>query len=233
MQASRAAKVSEEHKAESAALKELWERTGHGGLTQDEFGQRFEIGSQAAVGFFLNGKSPISLKAARGFAKGLNCEIAEFSARLAAEAAKNAEFAPRAEDFVPVKRVNAVLAAGAGQEPAIEDVVGELQFTKHFLRSCGVSAGSARVVDVKGPSMEPTIRDGAVLLVSLNNREPVNNAVFALSRPVEGLIVKRLIRVAKDTWVARSDNREFLDIPIGHGEPISIIGRAHWMGVKL
>lgn len=77
------ATITDENRAESNRLKALWEQTGHGGLTQAEFGHRFEIGTQAAVGFFLNGKSAISLKAAKGFAKGLACRIADFSPRLA------------------------------------------------------------------------------------------------------------------------------------------------------
>jgi len=44
----------------------------------------YQIGSQSAVTSFLNGHTPLSLKAARGFAKGLNCLISDFSPRLAA-----------------------------------------------------------------------------------------------------------------------------------------------------
>lgn len=229
----RRAKVTDESKAEADRLKALWE-AATGRPNQAVFGELYDIGSQSAVNFFLNGKTPLSLKAARGFARGLRCSIGDFSPRLAAEAAKNAEFLPPAEEqeFVDVARVDVNLAAGDGATVGIEETVGHLKFTRSFLRSIGVSAASAKVVNVTGPSMEPTIRDGAVLLVSTSNREPRNDAVFALVRPAEGLIVKRLVRSGKG-WIARSDNREFADIPIGHGEPVTIIGRAHWMGVKL
>lgn len=229
----RKAKVTPETQEEARRLKALWQSNPH--PNQAEFGELYEIGNQSAVGQFLRGETPLSLKAARGFAKGLGCEIAAFSARLAAEAAKNAEFAsPDETDFVPVKRVDVSIAAGHGAEPpAVEETVGHLKFTRSFLRAIGVSPAAARVVDVRGPSMEPTIRDGAVLLVSTNNREPRNDAIFALARPSEGLIVKRLVKTPKGDWLARSDNREFPDIPINRGEPITIIGRAHWMGVKL
>jgi len=136
------------------------------------------------------------------------------------------------KDFVDVPRVAVQVSAGDGAVPHIEDVIGHLKFASSFLRSCGVSAQSARVVDVRGTSMEPTIKDGAVLLVSTSNREPVENQIFALARPSEGLIVKRLHR-HEGHWVARSDNREFQDIRIDDGEPITIIGRAVWMGAKL
>jgi hypothetical protein len=83
MTSSPKAKITDENRRESDLLKKIWEQTGHSGLTQAEFGYRFDIGTQAAVGFFLNGKSAISLKAAKGFARGLACRIADFSARLA------------------------------------------------------------------------------------------------------------------------------------------------------
>lgn len=80
------AKITEENLEESRRLKSIWDDTGHDGLTQDAFGEKYGIGSQAAVGFFLNGKSAISMKAAIGFAKGLGRPISEFSPRLAAVA---------------------------------------------------------------------------------------------------------------------------------------------------
>lgn len=135
-------------------------------------------------------------------------------------------------DFVDVPRVDVQLAAGNGANPQVEEVIGHLKFARSFLRSCGVSVQGARVVDVKGPSMEPTIKDGAVLLVSTSNHEPVDNQIFALVRPSEGLIVKRLVRQGAQ-WVARSDNRDHADFLINDGEPITIIGRAIWMGAKL
>lgn len=81
----RKAKVTEEHKKEAALLTELWEVRLH--ETQAVFGEKYDIGGQSAVGQFLRGEVPLSLKAARGFARGLNCQIGDFSPRLAKEAA--------------------------------------------------------------------------------------------------------------------------------------------------
>jgi hypothetical protein len=81
----RSGKVLPEHLEEAAALRKLWESREHD--TQTIFGEKYKIGNQSAVGQFLNGKARISMKAAVGFAKGLGCEISDFSPRLAAEAA--------------------------------------------------------------------------------------------------------------------------------------------------
>lgn len=80
--------VTDEHRAEAARLKAIWLRErdrllASGVGSQEAFGQAFEIGNQAAVGFFLNGKTALSPKAAAGFAKGLRCHVADFSPRLA------------------------------------------------------------------------------------------------------------------------------------------------------
>lgn len=82
--------LTDENRAESARLKELYKKTDHG-YTQAAFGEAFGIGNQGAVWQCLNAKGmPISLKAAKGFARGLNCQIADFSPRLAKEMAEMA-----------------------------------------------------------------------------------------------------------------------------------------------
>lgn len=89
----RAAKVTPANKEEAKRLRLLWE-SRKANRTQAEFGEEFGIGNQSAVGQFLRGEIPLSLKAARGFATGLGCELSEFSPRLAAEAAEIAKAAP-------------------------------------------------------------------------------------------------------------------------------------------
>lgn len=135
-------------------------------------------------------------------------------------------------EFVDVHRIAVHVSAGHGTAAQIEEVTGNLKFSRSFLRSCGVAPGTARVVDVRGASMEPTIKDGAVLLVSTRNREPADNQIFALASASDGLLVKRLVKL-DGHWVARSDNRDYADKPINDGEPMHIIGRAVWMGAKL
>jgi hypothetical protein len=82
----RAAKITPEHLEESKRLRALWDAK-EGKPSQAAFGHDYGIGGQAAVWRFLNGRDPLSMKAAIGFAKGLGCDISAFSPRLAAEAA--------------------------------------------------------------------------------------------------------------------------------------------------
>lgn len=76
---------------EAKQLKEIWTSNTDGRLAQAQFGEVYDIGGQSAVANFLNGRSPLSLKAALGFARGLKCRVQDFSPRLAKEALGIAE----------------------------------------------------------------------------------------------------------------------------------------------
>lgn len=83
----RRAKITDEHRAEAAKLRELW-AAARNLPSQAEFGRIYGIGLQPAVSGFLKGRTALSQKAAAGFAAGLGCAISDFSPRLAAELAK-------------------------------------------------------------------------------------------------------------------------------------------------
>src|SRR5574341_811269 len=111
----RKARVTAEHREEAAKLYALWKATNHG-LTQAEFGERYAVGNQSAVGQFLRGDAPLSQKAAAGFAKGLGCSIAAFSPRIASELneRKAHEEKPGDDEFALVQRADVKLSAGHG-----------------------------------------------------------------------------------------------------------------------
>ncbi|CAG2126853.1 hypothetical protein LMG31506_00205 [Cupriavidus yeoncheonensis] len=82
---SRPIKTLETWQVEDAErLKGLYEQR-KGKMSQEEFGNRFEIGSQAMVWQYLNARRPLNIRAASGFARGLGVEVDAFSPRLAAE----------------------------------------------------------------------------------------------------------------------------------------------------
>lgn len=136
--------------------------------------------------------------------------------------------------FVEVMRTNVRLAAGSGAVEELYEEVGSLSFRRDFLRSCGINnPDKAKIVDVTGHSMDPTVPDRSVLLINTANREAFHGKVFALAKPFDGLVVKRLIKQG-DVWLARSDNPDGNpDFQINDGIPVTIIGRAVWMGAKL
>ncbi|CAN7581634.1 LexA family transcriptional regulator [Variovorax paradoxus] len=209
-----------------------------GGLKQDDFAAKYGLRSQANLGHYLHGRRPLNIEQATNFARGLGVSIGQFSPTIAAQIAGAAQAIDRhhtagdESEFVPVQRLAVRVSAGPGAAAVMEEVEGSLQFRRGFLSSCGATQDSARIVLVTGTSMEPTIVDGAVLLVNTRNREPRNGSIFAMAYG-EDLIVKRLIQTPTG-WVARSDNPDGNpDIPINADQHIEIIGRAVWMGAKL
>jgi hypothetical protein len=87
---SRRGKVEAIHIEEAGRLLAIWNRTkltreANGVGSQEAFGAKYEVGNQAAVGFFLNGKTALGLLAAIRFARGLGCRVEDFSPRLAKE----------------------------------------------------------------------------------------------------------------------------------------------------
>lgn len=112
----RRGKVTAENKEEAKRLSALWaktkaERDAAGVGTQEAFGAEYDIGNQAAVGFFLTGKTALSLKGAVGFARGFRCSVADFSPRLAAQIDELAQLATNRPHVVDaVARISMALA---------------------------------------------------------------------------------------------------------------------------
>lgn len=77
-------KITQEHVLEAEALKRLW-KSRASKCTQEEFGAKYGLGSQANVGHYLGARSPLNIKAASAFAKEIGCQVADFSTRVASE----------------------------------------------------------------------------------------------------------------------------------------------------
>ncbi|MGZ0105182.1 S24 family peptidase [Achromobacter sp. KK8] len=129
------------------------------------------------------------------------------------------------------------LAAGDGIENHTEEITGFVQFRRSFLRSVGADSAHARVVYAQGDSMEPLIRDGAALLLALDEgltlQDIAPGSVYAINYDGK-MLVKTL---AKDRltrrWVARSINPKHPDISLEDDVPVRILGRIVWTGARL
>ena len=65
------------------ALKRLYAERVPAGMTQEEFGAEFGIGTQGMVWQYLNGHRPLNVEAAAKFARGLRCTIQDISPEMA------------------------------------------------------------------------------------------------------------------------------------------------------
>lgn len=141
------------------------------------------------------------------------------------------------EDFAMLQRLDVKASAGAGNLVFYETEKGRLAFRRDFLRAEGVKEDDAVVIYADGHSMEPTIPDGAVLLVNMAHKELTNNDVFVVR--VDGeILVKRLRKEIGGGVLIVSDNpdkHKYPDIPVSPDKEdhLAIIGRVFWMGARL
>lgn len=234
----RRAKPTPETIEESRKLRAIWDSTA-GKPSQAIFGERYNIGSQSAVALFLNGTTPLSKKAASGFAVGLSCKVADFSPRLDAEIRTLSEGQGSdldGDEFAQVRRVDVAVSAGRGALVFEEPSKSALTFRRSFLQEIGVTPSNAVIISVTGHSMDPTLRDGAVLLVNTSAKGVADGQIYAFRRDGE-LFVKRMHKTRDGGLIAASDNpdrEQYPNLHIGFNEnDFEIIGRAMWMGVKL
>lgn len=134
------------------------------------------------------------------------------------------------QDFVQVPVLEASLSAGFGVAGGPEEVIGNLAFRSDWLRREAVQPGSASLVRVRGESMEPTLRDGAMVLVDHSRKDPARKDIYAF-RIGEDVLVKRLHRQG-DVLLINSDNPAY-DSQAVTGPSLAeveIIGRVVWQG---
>ena len=119
-------------------------------------------------------------------------------------------------DFQLIKRFDVEAGAGPGRLVLSDEPKDRVAFTRSWLLRLGVNADLAGLVRVRGDSMAPNIRDGALVLVHFAEMEVDNGRVYAFTYNDE-LFVKRLTKV-ENGWLITSDNPDH--------QPTTIEGRA-------
>ena len=113
------AKITDENRSESAALLALW-KVKHT-LSQNDFGEAYGLGNQSNVGHYLHARNPLNLKAAMAFASHLECDISEFSPRLARDLKSLSQGEiTHSVDATPTSSVRAYSDTNDRQAPVLE-----------------------------------------------------------------------------------------------------------------
>lgn len=136
--------------------------------------------------------------------------------------------------FVKVPRYDATLAAGAGSWNEGRRRLDDVPFTSAFLRKrlSRTSAAGLAVLEARGDSMEPGIKDGALLLIDESDQR-IFDGIFAFVLAGDAR-VKRFRRLAGGIQLI-SDNPAYPSETIeGDGmASLQIIGRVLWVGQLL
>ena len=132
------------------------------------------------------------------------------------------------EDGCQVVAIYNMVSAGPGAVPEWDEPIDRRSIPANLLKK------GTRAVLVKGRSMEPAIRNGAIIGVDLGDKRVVEGEVYAVLLPLHGAAVKRLY-LKKDSVLVRSDNKEFPEQEYAQGEigDNFILGRVKWVVQEL
>lgn len=110
-----------------------------------------------------------------------------------------------------------------------EPDIGRLAFRRDWLVKQGVKPSDCVLVRIIGDSMEPTLRDGGLVLVDSSVERPDRDGIYALMLD-EGLVLKRVQRGFEGELILHSDNAAYRDIELTaeQASKLYLIGRAIW-----
>lgn len=144
---------------------------------------------------------------------------------------------PSEDEFTLIPQLDVRASCGAGGKFHDHVVVkGGLAFKRSFLQEMSVNEDHARIIYADGPSMEPTIGHGRVVLVNTADNAPKDGKVYLICDEDGGMILKRLVReyepsAGATVWKIRSDNpdkRKYPDKFWPEDARACIVGRAIW-----
>ncbi len=138
------------------------------------------------------------------------------------------------DDFTLVPVYDVTASAGHGASIDQERVDTQIAFRRDWVRREGLSSNGLAALRTDGDSMEPTIRDGALLLIDSTQRKIGNDGIYVL-RYDDHLLAKRLQRQVDGTILVSSDNKTYQTVKVEHQQlgSLDIIGRVVWIGQKI
>lgn len=109
------------------------------------------------------------------------------------------DFSSGGEDFSLIRRFDVSASAGPGAVVETENVIEQIAFTRTWMNERGLSSDMSGLVKAKGVSMEPTIPDGALMLVGFNIKPPLDPGIY-IFRHDDELFVKHLTVLEYDAF---------------------------------
>lgn len=133
--------------------------------------------------------------------------------------------------FTLVPRLDIQASAGNGSLAHSEEPIDFLAFQESWLTARNINSRFARVLTAKGDSMEPTIRDGDMLLVDTSINHIKDNTIYVVVYG-EILLVKRIHSRLNGSIQLISDNSLYPveDVTAGELNHLRIAGRVMWFG---
>lgn len=132
-------------------------------------------------------------------------------------------------EFVLIPRYDVRAAAGHGTEIEREEIVARYAFRRDWLHRMGLQADQLALITAYGESMEPDIRDGAMILVDLRQKSIEREGIYVLN--VDSWLMAKIVQRDVDgTLYIRSRHPAYreLVVPKERVSDVRVIGRAVW-----
>ncbi len=138
------------------------------------------------------------------------------------------------DEFALVPLYDVEVSAGHGAQIDQEQVKAQIAFRRDWLAQNGFNFNSLVSLTARGDSMEPTLKDGDLLLVDTSQKDVVEDGIYVL-RLNNHLLAKRLQRLTDGTIIIKSDNPAYESetVPKDAAEALHVIGRVVWTGRKI
>ncbi len=140
-----------------------------------------------------------------------------------------------ADELVMIRKLEVQASAGSGALAVQdEDESGALEFIAlqaSWLRAKNINPSACRILTARGDSMEPTIRDGDVMIIDTSIDQAKDNMIYIFV--FDGMVfVKRLHKRMTGALLLMSDNPLYPaeEIAVGDVQNLHIAGRLVWAG---
>lgn len=181
-------------------------------ITQYDLTRVLGVSTRSAVGHYLSGRRRLSIEQAKSLCAYLGLSFSdtfstpELSSSISAVSEKTADYLPvtPSADFIEVPFYKTELSAGHGAEGTDHPPIG-YALSKEKIERIGITQTQATVARVIGESMESTLMNGDVILISTTIKTPISNKLFAFEFDGE-LKVKRFVKRLDGSWRIISDN---------------------------
>jgi phage repressor protein C with HTH and peptisase S24 domain len=150
---------------------------------------------------------------------------------LTGEGSATSDISAASDDSTMLPLLHVEGSAGSGRRSEGEGIVSRLPFSRALLRELGVRSEHCHFIRARGDSMEPTISDGAVVLIDTARRDDREDGIYVLMVG-DDVRIKRLAFNTFGGLAVMSDNPAYPDETLGRGDldQVKIVGKVVWVG---
>jgi phage repressor protein C with HTH and peptisase S24 domain len=139
------------------------------------------------------------------------------------------------DEFVPVPFLEAKLSMGGGSWEVSPTIKKYLGFRGDWIVQRTRSPKSLAIYLAEGDSMDPTIPDGAIVLVDQSKKEVISDRIYMIGTP-DGAKIKRLLKQDGKIFIV-SDGDIRNGAPhkeeVREGEYFEVFGRVLWYAAEI